>query len=123
LNGILRGSPSDEAGRDDATRGLGRSVHNAGIETRQVKYLDNIVEQDRRAVKRVVRPMLGFKSFWSGAATLAGIELMHMIHEDQPRAAGKLRPTHQFHSLAGQAIAVAVVKLHTKEFATESKQT
>ena len=33
------------------------------IEVRQVKYLNNIVEQDHRAIKRVTRPMLGFKSF------------------------------------------------------------
>jgi len=36
-------------------------------------------EQDHRAVKRQVRPMMGFKSFWSAAITIAGIELMHMI--------------------------------------------
>jgi len=36
------------------------------IELRQCKYLNNIVKQDHRAVKRVTAPMLGFKSFWSG---------------------------------------------------------
>jgi DDE domain len=36
----------------------------AAIEIRQVKYLNNLVEQDHRAIKRLVRPMLGFKSFW-----------------------------------------------------------
>ena len=75
--------------------------HEAGIEMRQVKYLNNIVEQDHRAIKRAVRPMLGFKSFWSAAITLAGIELMHMIRKGQLKAAGKLRPAHQFYSLAG----------------------
>jgi transposase-like protein len=44
------------------------------IELPQVKYLNNIVEQDHRAIKRQVRPMLGFKSFWSASVTLAGIE-------------------------------------------------
>jgi transposase-like protein len=39
------------------------------------------VEQDHRAVKRVTRPMLGFKSFDAGQCTLAGIELMHMIRK------------------------------------------
>jgi transposase-like protein len=43
-------------------------VHDAEVETRQVKYLNNVVEQDHRAIKRQVRPM-GFKSFWSAAAT------------------------------------------------------
>jgi putative transposase len=76
------------------------AVHTAGIEIRQVKYLNNIVEQDHRAVKRVVRPMLGFKSFRAAAATLAGIELMHMIRKGQMRTTGELRPAQQFYSLA-----------------------
>ena len=50
---------------------------------RQVKYLNNIVEQDHRAVKRVTRPMLGFKSFEAAQGTLAGVELMHMIKKRQ----------------------------------------
>ena len=43
----------------------------------------NIVEQDHRAVKRVTRPMLGFKSFDAAQDTLVGIELMHMIKKRQ----------------------------------------
>ena len=50
---------------------------------RQVKYLNNVVEQDHRAVKRVTRPILGFKSFASAQDTLAGIELMHMLKKRQ----------------------------------------
>jgi putative transposase len=50
---------------------------------RQVKYLNNVVEQDHRAVKRVTRPMLGFKSFGAAQVTLAGIELMHMLKKQQ----------------------------------------
>jgi putative transposase len=57
--------------------------HKASIEIGQVKYLNNIVEQDHRAIKRLVRPMPGFKSLRSAAATLAGIELMHMIRKGQ----------------------------------------
>jgi len=53
------------------------------IEIRQVRYRNNIVEQDERAVKRVTRPMLGFKSFRCAQAVLAGIELMHMIRKGQ----------------------------------------
>jgi transposase-like protein len=73
--------------------------HEADIEIRRIKYLNNIVEQDHRAVKRVTRPMLGFKSFRSAAATLSGIELMHMIRKGQSRARGKLRPAQQFYAL------------------------
>jgi putative transposase len=45
--------------------------------------LNNIVEQDHRGVKRVTRPMLGFKSFEAAQDTLVGIELMHMIRKKQ----------------------------------------
>jgi putative transposase len=69
----------------------------------QVKYLNNIVEQDHRAVKRVTRPMLGFKAFDAAQATLAGIELMHMLKKQQlvveARAKG-LTAAEQFFSLA-----------------------
>jgi putative transposase len=50
---------------------------------RQVKYLNNIVAQDHRAVKRVTRPMLEFKSFDAAQDTLVGSELMHMIKKRQ----------------------------------------
>jgi transposase-like protein len=53
------------------------------ILVRQVKYLNNIVEQDHRAIKRVTRPMLNFKSFRAAGAVLAGIELIHMIRKGQ----------------------------------------
>jgi transposase-like protein len=72
--------------------------HEADIEIRGIKYLNNIVEQAHRAVRRVTRPMLGFKSFRSAAATLSRIELMHMSRKDQTR--GKLRPAQQFYALA-----------------------
>jgi putative transposase len=76
--------------------------HGTTIVIRQVKYLNNIVEQDHRAVKRVTRPMLGFKSFDAGQCTLVGIEPMHMIRKGQ-LAGGReegLTPANQFYSLA-----------------------
>jgi putative transposase len=57
--------------------------HGTAIAIRQVRYLNNIVEQDHRGVKRVTRPMLGFKSFEAAQDTLVGIELMHMIKKRQ----------------------------------------
>ena len=74
------------------------------IEVRQVKYLNNIVEQDHRAIKRVTRPMLGFKSFRAAAKVLAGIELMHMIRKGQLHFAGSdtMSFVDQFYALAGQ---------------------
>ncbi len=50
---------------------------------RRPKYLNNIVEQDHRGVKRVTRPMLGFKSVNAAQDTLVGIELMHMLKKKQ----------------------------------------
>ena len=52
---------------------------------RQVKYLNNIVEQDHRRIKRLVRPGLGFGSFWTARRTLAGYEAMAMIRKGQVR--------------------------------------
>ena len=49
------------------------------IKLQQNKYLNNLVEQDHRAVKRITRPMLGFKNLWSARGIIAGIEIMHMI--------------------------------------------
>ena len=73
----------------------------ADVEIRQVKYLNNLVEQDHRAIERLARPTLGFKAFWSAAITLAGIEIMPMIRKGQLSKAGKLCPAQQFYSLAG----------------------
>lgn len=50
---------------------------------RSCRYLNNIVEQDRRAIKRRCASMLGFKSFKTAAITLAGIELAHRIRKRQ----------------------------------------
>ena len=57
--------------------------HGTVIAIRKIKYLNNIVEQDHRGVKRVTRPMLGFKAFDAAQDTLVGIELMHMIKKQQ----------------------------------------
>jgi len=45
--------------------------------------MNNIIEQNHRAIKRITRPMLGFKLFRSARITLAGIETMHMIRKRQ----------------------------------------
>ena len=53
------------------------------IEIRQIKYLNNIIEQDHRFIKKRVRPMLGFKNFFSAKRTIAGIESVRMIQKGQ----------------------------------------
>ena len=55
---------------------------------RQVKYLNNIVEQDHRGVKRLTGPGLGFGSFWTARRTIAGYEAMAMIRKAQVRSIG-----------------------------------
>jgi transposase-like protein len=47
------------------------------------KYLNNLIEQDHRAIKRRCASMAGFKSFDNAAITLAGIELAHRIRKNQ----------------------------------------
>jgi putative transposase len=77
--------------------------YGTAIAIRQVKYLNNVVEQDHRAVKRVTRPMLGFKAFDAAQSTLVGIELMHMLKKKQWLvAAGDvgLTAAEQFYALA-----------------------
>jgi putative transposase len=53
------------------------------IKILQVKYLNNIVEQDHRFIKKLTRPMMDFKSFRSASATLQGIEVANMIRKRQ----------------------------------------
>ncbi|MRN50681.1 DDE-type integrase/transposase/recombinase, partial [Brucella sp. 10RB9214] len=53
------------------------------IEIRQIKYLNNTLEQDHRFIKRITKPIMGFKAFHSAAATIAGIEMAHMIRKKQ----------------------------------------
>ena len=74
------------------------------IIVRQVKYLNNIVEQDHRAVKRVTKPMLNFKSFQSAKCVLSGIKLMHMIRKGQLMLKGcnEMSFADQFYALAGK---------------------
>ena len=49
----------------------------------QNKYLNNIIEQDHRFIKKRTKPMLGFKSFASAKITLTGIENIRMIQKGQ----------------------------------------
>ncbi|WP_157650152.1 IS6 family transposase [Burkholderia ubonensis] len=71
------------------------------IKIRQQKYLNNIVEQDHRAIKRRTRPMMGFKEFHCARILLGGIEVMHMIAKGQMKVVHKSQTAaEQFYSLA-----------------------
>ncbi|WPY01875.1 IS6 family transposase domain protein (plasmid) [Candidatus Trichorickettsia mobilis] len=58
-------------------------VKDMQIELRQVKYLNNIVEQDHRFIKKRTKPMLGFNSFRSAKITISGIENIRIIQKGQ----------------------------------------
>jgi transposase-like protein len=68
----------------------------------QSRYLNNRIEQDHRAVKRRVRPMLGFKSVFSARAIIGGIEMIHMMRKGQAKYASNpgLSLAAQFERLA-----------------------
>ena len=82
-NGALEKVAMDKSGANKAAIDSIDAGREVPIVVRQVKYLNNIVEQDHRAIKRVTEPMLNFKSFRSARCLLAGIELMHMIRKGQ----------------------------------------
>jgi putative transposase len=53
------------------------------IDIRQIKYLNNIVEQDHRGIRRITNPMMGCKALHSAESTLSGIELYRMLKKGQ----------------------------------------
>ncbi len=91
-----------QSGASIATIETVRAEAYVDILMRQNKYLNNIVEQDHRAIKRITRPMLGFKSFWSARITIAGFETMHMIKKGQMNSPDGqiISAANQFYSLA-----------------------
>ena len=102
LRSVLEPITIDKSGADTAAIKVIRADSGADIQLRQSKYLHNIVEQDHRAIKRIVRPMLGFKSLRCASILIAGIETMHMIKKgqfDRPNALASTAAS-QFYSLA-----------------------
>jgi putative transposase len=53
------------------------------IEIYQVKYLNNLIIQDHRFIKKITKPMMGFKAFHSAKAAIDGIETAHIIRKGQ----------------------------------------
>ena len=71
------------------------------IQIRQSKYMNNRIEQDHRGIKKIVRPMMGFKSFHSAQATLKGIELHRMLKKGQSILSNQCPVWEQWRQLAG----------------------
>ena len=61
----------------------------AEVKLRQSKYLNNVIEQDHRNIKRLTKPMMGFGSFNTARRTLRGIEAMSMIRKGQAKGISK----------------------------------
>ena len=103
-SGVPEKVTMDKSGANKAAMDEINASRQTPIVVRQVKYLNNIVEQDHRAIKRVTRPMLNFKSFRAARNVLAGIELMHMIRKGQLVLQGStaLSFADQFYALAGK---------------------
>jgi len=96
---VIDKSGANLAGLQCINVGLTFSRTKQRIEILRVKYLTNIGEQDHRFIKKITRPTLGFKAFHSAAATLAGIEVAHMIRKQQFQT-NYTSPFKQFASLA-----------------------
>jgi putative transposase len=92
---VQNGSPEtvtiDKSGSNLAALNAVNAERQMSIKVRQIKYLNNIVEQDHRAIKRRTRPMLGFKDFNCAPVILSDIEVMHMIKKGQCSGKTKCR--------------------------------
>uniref|UniRef100_UPI003BEEE573 IS6 family transposase n=1 Tax=Burkholderia arboris TaxID=488730 RepID=UPI003BEEE573 len=100
-NGAPETVTIDQSGANLAALKDLNAERETSIKIRQRKYLNNIVEQDHRAIKRRTRPMMGFKDFRCARIMLGGIEVMHMIRKGQMKATRKNQtPAEQFYSLA-----------------------
>ena len=103
VNGLPRKIIIDKSGANTAditamNRMLKRFGCQIPIEMVRIKYLNNMVEQDHRTIKKRIWPMHGFKSFVSASATLQGIEVANAIRKGQITPG--LCPFAQFAALA-----------------------
>ena len=69
----------DKSGANKARIKTDNNINNKRIEIRQCKFLNNIIEQDHRFIKRKTKPVQGFKNISTAQKTLAGVEIVLMI--------------------------------------------
>ena len=103
LHDVPEKNTIDKRGSNTAAIDAIKTDAGLDIERRQIKYLNNIVEQDHRAIKRVTRPMMGFNNFHCAQSLMAGIETMHMFRKGQIKSGPEgqvLSKAEQFYSLA-----------------------
>jgi putative transposase len=89
----------DKSGANLAALEALNAERSTPIRIRQNKYLNNIVEQDHRAIKRIVRPMLGFRNIRCARVIISGIEIMHMIRKGQMKGGDDQMVAAQFYML------------------------
>jgi putative transposase len=101
-NGVPETVTIDKSGANLAALEAMNNDREMPIKICQSKYLNNVVEQDHRAIKRRTRPMLGFNTFCRARILLAGIEIAHMIAKGQMKCARGTHPSSadQFYDLA-----------------------
>tara|TARA_B110000003_G_C16488413_1_gene472450 strand:+ start:69 stop:770 length:702 start_codon:yes stop_codon:yes gene_type:complete len=78
----IDGSHANKSAIEEVNKKLNVADENK-IKIRQTKYLNNIVEQDHRGIKRIYKHMLGFNNFHTAHHTLRGIEMVRMIKKGQ----------------------------------------
>ena len=102
LQGLPEKITIDKSGSNTAAIRRYNKTHKTAIVIRHSKYLNNIVEQDHRAGKRLTHPLRGFTSLWAACGTVAGIEVMHAIRKGQLATTANARqtPAEQFYALA-----------------------
>ena len=100
--GLPETSTIDQSGSHTAAIKRDHKTDKTAIALRHSKYRNNIVEPDHRAVKRITRPLLGFKSFGGARGTIAGIAGRHASRKGQLTSAEYTRktPAEQFYALA-----------------------
>jgi putative transposase len=101
-NGAPETVTIDKSGSNLAALYAVNAERETPIKVRQAKYLNNVVEQDHRAIKRRTRAMLEFKDFDCARVILSGIEVVHILKKGQIKCANKTPPfaANQFYSLA-----------------------
>jgi len=88
-------SGANKAGIEDYNR-----EHNTRIKVRQCKYLNNVVEQDHRFIKRKMKQAMGYESFATARKTIAGLEMWRMLKKEQIKWGGSKSPVELFYGLA-----------------------
>jgi len=90
----------DKSGANKAAINDYNQESNTRIKIRQCKYLNNVIEQDHRFVKRKMKHAMGYETFISASKTIAGLELWRMLKKGQVKWGGSKSPCELFYGLA-----------------------